>query len=172
MLIWRDRLIQVRWNLNGRDQANDAVLCGPVTSFLLWLRSLKWADQMFVYSMYGICTQKSLWWKRHIKSQFDYLTYKIEIVCMFAYNPRTDAPICTKLGMHIPWDQEKVSERSKLRKSVLGSKPDEGGFCISETKNSGRTSPRSKLFRWGCYRNNGRNPGNCSEFESRWRWFL
>jgi hypothetical protein len=46
----------------------------------------------------------------------------------------------------MPWNQKDISERSKLRESVLGSKPHEGGFCTSETKHDRRTSPRPKLL--------------------------
>jgi hypothetical protein len=34
----------------------------------------------------------------------------------------------------------------KIPKSVLGSKPDKGGFCILETMHDRKTSPRPKLF--------------------------
>jgi hypothetical protein len=38
------------------------------------------------------------------------LIYKVEIVgmfvCMFACSSRRDKPICTKLGILIPWDQK------------------------------------------------------------------
>jgi hypothetical protein len=51
-------------------------------------------------------------------------------VCMFAYNSRTDKLTCTKLGMFIPWNEEEISERTELWKSVLGSKPGEGVFCV------------------------------------------
>jgi hypothetical protein len=50
-------------------------------------------------------------------------------VYVFAYSSRTDIPICTKLGMFIPWDQEEISERSKLQKNVLSSGHGEGSFC-------------------------------------------
>jgi hypothetical protein len=79
------------------------------------------------------------------------LIYKVEIVgmfvCMFAYSSssRRDKPICTKLGMLIPWDQEE-NIGSKLRKSVLSSIPGEGGSCSSETKHDRRTAPRPVLF--------------------------
>jgi hypothetical protein len=42
---------------------------------------------------------------------------------MFAYSSRTDEPIFPKLGMLMPWNHEGILERSKLRKSVLGSSP-------------------------------------------------
>jgi hypothetical protein len=48
--------------------------------------------------------------------------------------------------MLIPWDQEEILERIKLRKSVLGLKPGNGGFCILEIKNNRRMSLRPKLF--------------------------
>jgi hypothetical protein len=41
---------------------------------------------------------------------------------------------------------EKILERSKLRKSVLGSSPGEDDFCSSETKHYRRTAPGPKLF--------------------------
>jgi hypothetical protein len=65
---------------------------------------------------------------------------------MFAYSSRTDKPICTKLCMLIPWDEEEILEGSKLRKSVLSSSPGEGGSCSSETKHDRRTAPRPELF--------------------------
>lgn len=38
---------------------------------------------------------------------------------MLAYISRIDTPISGKIGMLIPWDQEEILNRSKLRKSVL-----------------------------------------------------
>jgi hypothetical protein len=80
----------------------------------------------------------------HLKLKPAYIIlqlYKIEFVCvcvcvcvMFVKCSRTDAPICTKLGMLVPRNQEQISERPKLRKRVLGSEPGEGGLCILETK--------------------------------------
>jgi hypothetical protein len=67
-------------------------------------------------------------------------------VCVFAYSSRTEKPICTKLGILIPWDQEEILEGSKLRKIVLSSSPGEDGSCSSETKHNRRTASRSKLF--------------------------
>jgi hypothetical protein len=65
---------------------------------------------------------------------------------MFTYSSRT--LICTKLGMLIPWEQEEILERSKLRRSVLSLSPGEGGSCSSETKHDRRMAPRPKLFFW------------------------
>jgi hypothetical protein len=65
---------------------------------------------------------------------------------MHTSSSRTDIPICTKLGMLIPWDQEENTGRSKLRKSVLSSSPVEGNSCSSETKHNRKTAPRPKLF--------------------------
>lgn len=39
-----------------------------------------------------------------------------------------------------------MSVRSKLRKSVLGSSPDEGDFCCSETKKDRMMAPTTNLF--------------------------
>jgi hypothetical protein len=64
-------------------------------------------------------------------------------MCLFAYSSRTDVPICTKLGMLIPWDQE---ENWNSWNSVLSSIPGEGGSCSSETKHDRRKAPRPKLF--------------------------
>jgi hypothetical protein len=69
-------------------------------------------------------------------------------VCYFAYSSRTDKPICTTLGMLIPWDQEEKIGGSKLRKSVLSSISGEGVSCSSETKHNRRTAPRPKFFVW------------------------
>jgi hypothetical protein len=66
--------------------------------------------------------------------------------CVFAYSSRMNVPICTKLGMFIPWDQEVILEMSKLRRIVLSSSPGEGGSCSSETKHDRRTAPKPKLF--------------------------
>jgi hypothetical protein len=86
-------------------------------------------------------------------------SHKTEIVglcvCMFAYSSRTETPICT-IGI-IPWDQEEILERSKIRKFVQGSSTGEYGSCSSETMHDRRTAPRSKLFRRGDHRNRGHN---------------
>jgi hypothetical protein len=37
-------------------------------------------------------------------------------ICMFAYRSRRDKRICSKLGMLMPWNQQEILERSKLRK--------------------------------------------------------
>jgi hypothetical protein len=71
--------------------------------------------------------------------------YICMLVCLFAYSSRTDVPICTKLGILIPWNHEE-NIGLKLRKSVLSSSPGEGGSCSSETKRGRRTAPRPKLF--------------------------
>jgi hypothetical protein len=39
-------------------------------------------------------------------------------VCMFAYISRTDKAICTRVGMLIPWDQEKILEMSEPREKL------------------------------------------------------
>jgi hypothetical protein len=67
-------------------------------------------------------------------------------VRMLTSSSRTDKPICTKLGMLISWDQEENIERSKLRKCVLNSSPDESGSCSSESKDDKRTAPGPKPF--------------------------
>jgi hypothetical protein len=85
------------------------------------------------------------------------LSYKIEIVGMFAYSSRTEKPICPKVGMLISWTQKDILERSKLRKSVLGSSPGKDGFCSSEAKHDRRTAPRLKLFQRGDFMNQGHN---------------
>jgi hypothetical protein len=88
-----------------------------------------------------------------INNFLSYLIYKVGIVCslrlfvrLFAYSSKMDIPICTKLGMLIPWDQEENIGESKLRKSVLSSIPGEGGSCSSETKHDKRAAPRPKFF--------------------------
>jgi hypothetical protein len=48
--------------------------------------------------------------------------------------------------MLVPWNQEDILERSKLRNIALGLKPDEGGFCVLETGHDRKTSPTLKLF--------------------------
>jgi hypothetical protein len=66
---------------------------------------------------------------------------------MFAsYSSRTDEPIYTKLGMHVPWDQERILERSKLQKSILISRPSEGRSGSSETNHDRGTAPKPKLI--------------------------
>jgi hypothetical protein len=65
---------------------------------------------------------------------------------MYAYSSRTEKPICTKLGMLIPRDQEEILERSEIRKSVLCSRPGEDVLCSSETKHNRKTAPITKLF--------------------------
>jgi hypothetical protein len=67
-------------------------------------------------------------------------------VCMFPYSSRTDIPICTKLGMLMPSDQEETLERSKLRGTVPSSSPGEGGSHSSGSKHNRKTAPRPKLF--------------------------
>jgi hypothetical protein len=67
-------------------------------------------------------------------------------VCIFTYSSWTEKPICTKIGILIPWATEEIFERSKLRKNVLSSNPSEGGSCSSETKHDRRTASRPKLF--------------------------
>jgi hypothetical protein len=54
--------------------------------------------------------------------------------------------ICTKLGTLMLWNQEEILESQNPGKTVLGSSPDEDGFCSSETKHDRRTAPRLKLF--------------------------
>jgi hypothetical protein len=69
-------------------------------------------------------------------------SYKIEIVgicvCMFAYSSRKDKPVHTKLRMRIPWNQQEILERSKLRNKALSLNPVEGSFYSSETKHDRR----------------------------------
>jgi hypothetical protein len=65
---------------------------------------------------------------------------------MFAYSSRRDLPIRPKLGMLMHCNQKEISGRSKLRRTVLGSSPGEGVFCISETKQDRKTAPRPKMF--------------------------
>jgi hypothetical protein len=67
-------------------------------------------------------------------------------ICLFACSARTDRPICTKLGMLIPWDQEDILEESKLLKSVLSSSPGEGSSCSLESKHDRITAPKQTLF--------------------------
>jgi hypothetical protein len=69
-------------------------------------------------------------------------------VCVFAYSSRTDTPICNKLIMLNPLNQEEILERLKLLKSVLGSKPGEGGF---------KTVPYSSLSEDVGFSNNDKN---------------
>jgi hypothetical protein len=47
-------------------------------------------------------------------------------------------------------------------KKVLGSSPNEDGFCRLETKYNGRTALRPKLFWQAVYRNKGHRPENIS----------
>jgi hypothetical protein len=51
---------------------------------------------------------------------------------MLAYNSRRNAPVCPKLRMIMPWNQEQISEGSKLQKIMLGSSPGEDAFSSSE----------------------------------------
>jgi hypothetical protein len=72
-------------------------------------------------------------------------------VCLCVYictlrAQRKDMPICYIASMLISSNHEEISERTKLRKSVLGSSSAEGGFRSSETKHDRRTAPRPKLF--------------------------
>jgi hypothetical protein len=59
-------------------------------------------------------------------------------ICMFPYSLRGAPPVCHRLGVLMPWNQENFLERSKLQKSVLGLSPGEDDFCKSETKNNRR----------------------------------
>jgi hypothetical protein len=72
--------------------------------------------------------------------------YVCNYVRMYTSSSRADKPICTKLGMLIPWDQKENIGKSKHRKSVLSSSLGEGGSCSSETKNDRRTAAWLKLF--------------------------
>jgi hypothetical protein len=51
-----------------------------------------------------------------------------------------------KFAMLIPWDQEDISERPKLRTHVVSSSPSEGGSCSSETNHDRRTARGRKSF--------------------------
>jgi hypothetical protein len=53
---------------------------------------------------------------------------------MLDYSSRRDTPVCPKLGMLMPRNQEGILKRLIIRKSVLGSSPGEDGLHTSETK--------------------------------------
>lgn len=85
-------------------------------------------------------------------------SYEVQVVgvCFFAYSSRTDISICTKLGMHISWDEEKTIPSLKLRKSVLGSISTDGiscsipikdGFSRSDNKYDRRKAPKTNTYR-------------------------
>jgi hypothetical protein len=65
---------------------------------------------------------------------------------MFTNISKTNVPVCVKLGMLIPHEQEETLERSELQKIVPCWGSGEGGSCGLETKNDRRTMPRPKLF--------------------------
>jgi hypothetical protein len=67
-------------------------------------------------------------------------------VCVLGYSSRKGVPICTTIGMLIPWSEKGLSERSKFQKSVLGLKPCEDGLRILETMRDTRMSPRTKFL--------------------------
>jgi hypothetical protein len=83
---------------------------------------------------------------------------------MFAYGSRTDIQIHSKCGMLIPWDQNKILERSKLQKKFLLSwNPGEGCSSSSESKHDRRMMPQPKLlFQRQDYRKRAHNPENLS----------
>jgi hypothetical protein len=72
---------------------------------------------------------------------------------MFAYSVRTDAPICTKFGMIIPWEHEEMLERSRFQKNVLSSSPDSLARKLGTTEQQGKG--QSCLFRQRDYRKEG-----------------
>jgi hypothetical protein len=74
-----------------------------------------------------------------------YINLKL-CLCTFTYSLGRDPPIYSKLGMHIPWNQENISEWPRHQESVLGSSPCEDGFCSLESKHDRRRMLRSKLF--------------------------
>jgi hypothetical protein len=64
--------------------------------------------------------------------------YECIYVCMFTYSSRRDPPICRILDLLMSWNQEKILERSKVGRSVLGSSLVEDVFCTVETKDDRR----------------------------------
>jgi hypothetical protein len=84
-------------------------------------------------------------------------------VCMLNYSARTDALICTKLGMLIPFDQEEILERQNSEKMSCVRVP--VGKVTTAQKLSTIEKQRkcqSCLFRRGDYRNEGQNAKNLS----------
>jgi hypothetical protein len=73
--------------------------------------------------------------------------------------------------MLIPWSEEEIFVKAEAQKSVMGSKPGEGGSCILETKHDRIAALRPKMFRRDC-RDNGHNPEKTPGFESRRRWLM
>lgn len=70
---------------------------------------------------------------------------------MFAYSLRMVVPVCSKLGVLMPWEKEEIFRKSKDQKIILSFSAGEGGFCSSETKHDTVMVPRQKLFisvRW------------------------
>jgi hypothetical protein len=65
------------------------------------------------------------------------------ILCMFAYSSRRGKPVCTTI---VCFGEEITETEATTPKTVLGSGPNEDGFCSSETKHDRRTALRQNLF--------------------------
>jgi hypothetical protein len=120
--------------------------------------------------LYWTATINKYWKRLRYFSITLYFNWNSVPVFMFAYISITDKPICTKLGMLIPWDQEENTGQN-VGKGVLSSSTGEGGSCRLETKHDRRTVPRPKLFVSERRLQEQRsNPKICALFESQWRW--
>jgi hypothetical protein len=67
--------------------------------------------------------------------------------------------------------QRRDYNKAATRRSVLGSSPNEDGFCSSEAKYDTKIVPRSKLFPLGDYRKIGGNPRNLSGVQDVVKFF-
>jgi hypothetical protein len=92
---------------------------------------------------------------------------------MSTCSSRTDKPICTKLGIFIPWGQKYISERSILWNIVLNSSPCEDGSCRSEIKHDIRTALGPNIFvSKRRFQEQRPHPGEVSWVRVAVRWIL
>jgi hypothetical protein len=108
---------------------------------------LNWMRRPSLNSMGPVSPFSSTW--NHTDVRYEKQSYTRSLAMwmrMLAYRSRKEIPISRKPRMLIPWEQEKISGRLRLRRSVLSSSSAEGGSCSSETKHRKRTTPRPKLF--------------------------
>jgi hypothetical protein len=76
-----------------------------------------------------------------------YTKLKLHYIHIFAYSLRMDIPICIKLGMLMPWDREKISERSEVQKLYWVQVPVWVVYVPQKlSKHDTRTVLKSKLF--------------------------
>jgi hypothetical protein len=82
---------------------------------------------------------------------------------MFAYSSRTDSPICSKLGMLIPWDQKDILGRPNSG-NVTWVRVLERSVPVARKLSTieERRKDQNCLFRRGNYRNEDQNPENLS----------